>query len=280
MSSMNDATDKVRKDWDEQADGWYRQRESMLADSRPIHEWLVQHIEPVDGKQILEVAAGPGDTGFLLTPHLGNGRLVSTDIAESMVEAARKRGTELGIKNVEYRTLDAQAMELSDDSFDAVICRWGFMLMPDPAAAVRECKRVLKPGGRFTFAVFTGPDENPFASMTARILIEMGLLPPPSPEWRPGILALGDRNLLQKLFDDAKFSSVQIEPVDMTWTFRNADEYWVFLVDLTAFGPLLRSLPDNVKFKVHNKINEQLVQFTNSEGVILPSRCWCGLAIK
>jgi ubiquinone/menaquinone biosynthesis C-methylase UbiE len=104
-----------------------------------------------------------------------------------MVDAARKRGTELGVTNADYRVLDAQAMDFADSSFDAVICRWGFMLMPDPAAAFRESLRVLVPGGRLVFAVFTGPDKNPFASLPARILIEMGHLSPPTAGWQPGI---------------------------------------------------------------------------------------------
>src|SRR5205085_4019762 len=176
-TKSGDATERVRQDWDSQANKWYERRESFFAATRPIHEWIVKHLEPRPGQRVLEIAAGPGDTGFLVAPLLGNGRLVSTDLSPSMVDAARKRGAELGITNVDYKVLDAQAMDFSDSSFDAVICRWGFMLMPDPAAALRESWRVLVPGGRLVFAVFTGPDKNPFASIPARILTEMGHLP-------------------------------------------------------------------------------------------------------
>ena len=161
------------------------------------------------GQRVLEVAAGPGDTGFLVAPFLGSGRLVSTDLSPSMVDAARKRGAELGITNADYAALDAQAMDLPDASFDGVICRWGFMLMPDPAAALRECRRILVPGGRLVFAVFTGPEKNPFASVPARILVEMGHLPPPSSVWQPGILALADRARLESLLESAGFVSVR-----------------------------------------------------------------------
>jgi ubiquinone/menaquinone biosynthesis C-methylase UbiE len=156
MSMTDSATDRVRKDWDSQADSWYRQRESMLAASRPVHEWLVDHLDPGPGHRILEIAAGPGETGFLAARSLGGGgRLLSTDISPSMGEAARKRGEELGVTNVDYR----------------------------------ECRRVLVPGGRLAFAVFTGPDENPFASIPVRILRDAGHLAPPPPGWHPGILA-------------------------------------------------------------------------------------------
>lgn len=276
----NDATDRVRNAWDSQASSWYEQRELMLAATRPIHEWLVEHLEPTDGQRVLEIAAGPGDTGFLAAARLGNGRLVSTDLAPAMVEIARKRGTELGVVNADYQVLDAQAMDFADASFDGVICRWGFMLMPDPAAALRECRRVLVPGGRLVFAVFTGPDENPFAAIPARILVEAGHLAPPSPGWQPGILALADRARLQGLLDGAGFASTHVEDVDMTWTFVDADEYWTFLVDLTALGPLLRSLSDAARRTVRDAIHRRLAPFTRADGISLPSRCWGGVAIR
>jgi ubiquinone/menaquinone biosynthesis C-methylase UbiE len=276
----NDGTDQVRKDWDSQASSWYKQRESLLAASRPIHDWLVGHLEPRDGQRVLEIAAGPGDTGFLAARLLGNGHLLSTDLAPSMVENARKRGAELGVENADYRILDAQAMDLGDASFDGVICRWGFMLMPDPAAAFRECRRVLVPGGRLVFAVFTGPDENPFASIPARTLADAGHLPHPTSGWRPGILALADRTRLQALPDGAGFTSTQIEGVNMTWTFANGDEYWTFLVELTALGPLVRSLPDSARDAVRAEINQRLMPFTRANGIALPSRCWGGVAVR
>src|SRR5438874_10801961 len=121
----DNATERIKQDWDSQAASWYEQRETFLVATHPIHEWLVAHLEPSDGQRVLEIAAGPGDTGFLAATRLGSGRLLSTDLSPSMVEAARRRGAELGINNADYRTLDAQAMDLEDASFDGVICRWG-----------------------------------------------------------------------------------------------------------------------------------------------------------
>ena len=276
----NEATDRVRKQWDSQANSWYEQRGLMFASTRPIHEWLVEHLEPRDGQRVLEIAAGPGDTGFLAAGRIGRGRLLSTDLAPSMVEAARKRGAELGVENAEYRVLDAQAMELADASFDGVICRWGFMLMPDPAAALGECRRVLVPGGRLVFAVFTGPQENPFASIPARVLTEAGHLPAPTSGWQPGILALADRARLQALLDGAGFTSTHVEGVDMYWRFDNADDYWTFVLEVTALGPLIRTLPDMARDAIRAAITERLAPFTGADSVALPSRVWGGVAIR
>jgi SAM-dependent methyltransferase len=240
----------------------------------------VKNLEPRDGQRVLEVAAGPGDTGFLAAKHLGNGRLVSTDLSPEMVDVARQRGAELGIQNADYQVLDAQAMDLADASFDGVLCRWGLMLMPDPAAALRECRRVLVPGGRLAFAVFTGPEENPFASLPARTLMEQGHLPRPTGAWQPGILALGDRGRLQALLDGTGFASTRIEAVEMAWHFAGTNAYWDFLVELTALGPLIRSLSDTSREAFRTTITERLAPFTHQDGVTLPSRCWGGLAIR
>jgi ubiquinone/menaquinone biosynthesis C-methylase UbiE len=275
-----DATERIKEVWNSQAESWFRRRELMFSSSRPIHEWMVDQLALRPKQRILEIAAGPGDTGFIAAKRLNDGRVLSTDLSPSMVESARKRGAELGVTNVDYRVLDAQAMDLPDASFDGVLCRWGFMLMPDPLASLRECRRVLDPGGRLVFAVFTGPEENPFASLPARILTEWGFLPKPSGQWQPGILALGDRARLQALLDGAAFSSTHVEAVDMTWTFEGADGYWDFLVDLTALGPLVRSLPEDVRQKFRSAIAAQMTRFTNGDRVALPSRCWCGVAIR
>ncbi|HUR32317.1 MAG TPA: methyltransferase domain-containing protein [Vicinamibacterales bacterium] len=276
----DDATERVKRDWESQARSWYEQRESVFTATRPVHEWMVDHLEPSVGQRVLEIAAGPGDTGFLAAGRLGGGQLVSTDIAPAMVDAARRRGAELGVRNAEYRVLDAQRMDLEDGTFDGVLCRWGLMLMPDPAAALRECKRVLVAGGRLVFSVFTAPDENPFASIPARLLIDAGHLTPPTGQWQPGILALADRSRLQALLDAAGFASTHIEPVDMTWSFASADDYWAFLVDLTALGPLVRSLPDASRAALRMAIDRRLETFTGADGIALPSRCWCGVATR
>jgi len=277
----NAATDSVRSDWNSQARAWFDQRESMFAASRPVHEWLVKNLEPRSGQRVLEIAAGPGDTGFLAAKLLGDrGHLVSTDLSPDMVDAARQRGAELGIENAEYRVLDAQAMNLPDASFDGVLCRWGFMLMPDPAAALRECKRVLVPGGHLAFAVFTGPDENAFASLPARTLMEQGHLPRATGAWQPGILALGDRAKLQALLDGAGFASTRIESVDMAWQFADANAYWDFLIELTALGPLIRTLSNDSRETFRRTINERLQAFTRTGGITLPSRCWGGVAVR
>ena len=100
--------------------------------TRGLDERLVALLDPVPGETVLELAAGPGDTGFIAAERLGpKGCLLSTDIAPEMVDAARRRAAELGVENVEFRVEDASSIDLSDASVDGVICRFGVMLVPD-----------------------------------------------------------------------------------------------------------------------------------------------------
>ena len=149
--------------WDAAARGWERSRDRMWESSHAVGEGLVEMAAPAPGESVLEIAAGPGDTGFLAAELIGeSGRLVATDLSTRMLAAAERRAAELGLRNVEFRQVDAQAMDLESASFDVALCRWGLMLMPDPAVALAETRRVLRPGGRLALAVWGPREANPW----------------------------------------------------------------------------------------------------------------------
>jgi ubiquinone/menaquinone biosynthesis C-methylase UbiE len=111
---------------------------------------MLRELAPREGDTVLELAAGVGETGFDAAALIGErGRLISTELSPAMLDAARRRGAERGIHNVEYRVVDAERNELDGDSVDGVLCRFGYMLMADPAAALAETRRArgLGPSG-------------------------------------------------------------------------------------------------------------------------------------
>jgi SAM-dependent methyltransferase len=171
------------------------------------------------------VAAGQGDVGFAIAGLVGeSGRLISSDFSGAMLELARRRGAELGLTNVEFRELDAEDLDLAEDSVDGVVCRWGYMLMPNPAVALAETRRVLRPGGRLSFAVWARGDRNPWISIAGRILVAHGHMPPPEPG-EPGMFVLADKKELRALVEDAGFADVQIDDVPVYNDYRDVDEY-------------------------------------------------------
>ena len=221
----DEETVRARESWGAAAAGWEEQREHVWAASAPVGEAIVAALDPQPGQTLLELAAGPGDTGFAAALLLGPaGLLISSDLAPEMVDAARRRGAELGLENVEYRVLDAQALDLPDGSIDGVLCRWGYMLMPDPLQALRETRRVLRDGGRLSFAVWGPPGQNRWATAIGRSLLALGLMEPPDP-LAPGMFALADTGRLADLVVTAGFEPPAIAEVAISWQYGSFDEY-------------------------------------------------------
>ncbi|HVE68110.1 MAG TPA: methyltransferase domain-containing protein, partial [Solirubrobacteraceae bacterium] len=192
----------------------------------PVSLWMIEAIDPQPGHTVLELAAGPGETGFLAAELIrpGGGRLISTDFAEPMVEVARARAEAMGLRNVELRTMDAESMDLDTAAVDRVLCRFGFMLMTDPAAALRETRRVLRPGGRLALAVWAPAQENPWASIAGRTVRARLGAPEPDPD-APSMFALGRPERLNDLLHDAGFADVRVEPLDFTQDYESFDDW-------------------------------------------------------
>lgn len=219
--------------WQRVARGWGEHRAAFQAGARPVSGWLVDAIEPQPGHRVLELAAGPGDTGLLAAELVApGGTLISTDIAQDMVDVARARAAELGIRNVEFRTIDAEWIDLPTASVDAVIARWGYMLLADPAAALRETRRVLRPGGRVALAAWAGPSENPWASVPQQELATMMGRPWPDPA-EPHMFAFSDPAAIGELLEDAGFADVVIDQLDVVWRYADLDAWWDMQLDVS-----------------------------------------------
>ncbi len=141
--------------WEAAASGWERQQEAMRRFAAPVSHRMLDALAPQPGERVLELAAGLGETGMLAAELVAPlGGVVISDQAEAMLDGARKRALELGLSNVEFQVLNAEWIDLPLASVDAILCRWGYMLMADPAAALAETRRVLRPGGRVALAVW------------------------------------------------------------------------------------------------------------------------------
>jgi SAM-dependent methyltransferase len=233
---------------------------------------MLERLAPAHGQVILDLAAGTGVVGFAAAALVSSGgRVIVSDFSEAMVEAAERHAAELGLANVECRVLDAEGLDVPDEAVDGVLCRWGYMLMADPAAAFAETRRVLRRGGRLSCAVFAGPEQNPWAALPSRVLQERGHLPPPE-AGAPGILALADRDRLRRLFTGAGFSDPQIDEVAFTFRFPDADEYWEFLTDAAgAIALVLGRLEDDELERARRQIAERVASFYGAGGIELPA---------
>jgi len=273
--------EQSRTTWDEVAPGWEARREWMLDITAPLTRWLIEKLDPQPGQTILDVASGTGDLGFAIAEHVGaNGRVLSTDFSPEMVEVARKNGESRGAANVEHRVLDAENMDLADESVDGVVCRWGYMLMADPAAALRETHRVLRDGGRLAFAVWTPPDRNLWAAIPSQLLVERGAVPPPEPG-TPGIFALGDDSRIRALVQAAGFPEPLVEEVPFEFRYTDFADFWDAIVRLA--GPIARvinAMPDAERDAVRADLAEKIGGFRREDGsYAVPASSW-GVSVE
>jgi ubiquinone/menaquinone biosynthesis C-methylase UbiE len=258
------------------APGWERWRPRIEEFTTPVREWMLAVLAPRAGDSVLELAAGAGDTGFEAAAIAA--RLISTDFSPAMMDIARRRGAELGLGNVDYRLMDAERIELEAASVDGVLCRFGYMLMPDPAAAFGETRRVLRPGGRLALAVWGAPERNPWATIGFGLLVERGFLPPPDPS-RPGPFALAAEVRMRALLEGAGFTAVRTEEVPVRFTFRDLDDYEAFTTDTGGPAALvLRGLAEEQLQALKAQLRVAFSPFAVDGGYALPGVALCAVA--
>lgn len=254
----------MRRRWDAAAGFWERERERLSVFGAPVTVAMVAALEPKPDDEVLELASGTGDVTAALAGRVA--LLLSTDIAPSMVEAAKRRD----LPGVEHQVQDMQALDLADASFDAVVCRWGYMLVPDRRAAFAETRRVLRPDGRVVFATWAVAKRNPWATVFGPVLVERGLMEAPVPG-EPGQFSLGDVETIEAFVRDAGFENVETEEVDVEIRVASWDEY----ADLqTSVSTLLREtlepLDDPTRAEIDAAARSRFERFRVDGGYALP----------
>jgi ubiquinone/menaquinone biosynthesis C-methylase UbiE len=271
--------EQSKAQWDAAAVGWEREHDRLWEATRAVSDGLVEMAAPVAGETVLDIAAGAGDTGFLAARLVGRqGRLISTDRSPEMLAVAERGAQRLGLENVEFRLIDAEAMELADASIDVALCRWGFMLMADPAAALAETRRVLRPHGRLALAVWGARSDNPWNAVVMDAFIDRGLLPTSDPD-EPGMFRLADGSRLEALLHGAGFESVELRDLPVAWRFDQVDEYWEILTNLsTAMKTALRTLSDDEVAAIKADVADRCRPYRQAGGYELPGLSLAALA--
>ena len=141
-----------RYGWDKAADHYEAHWANQL---KPAQDLMMSMVDLDQGQHMLDIACGTGLVAFPAAETVGsNGRLVGTDISDRMVEICEERARENGIEHASFVQMDAEELDIPDDSFDVVTCGLGLMYVPFPVNAMKEMRRVLKPGGVASTAVW------------------------------------------------------------------------------------------------------------------------------
>jgi SAM-dependent methyltransferase len=217
---------ELRRRWAAIARGWEERADWFRRATMPVTAWMIDAIAPQPGHAVLDLAAGIGDAGFLTAELIEpGGELITSDLVPEMLSAAQRRAEQLGIRNARFRQIDAEAIDQPAASLDGVLCRWGYMLMTDGGAALRETRRVLRPGGRVALAVWTASEENRWSSLPVDLLIAREIIEPVDPN-QPGQFAWGQDGAVAEHLEAAGFVDYEVDAVEFAMPYESARDWW------------------------------------------------------
>jgi SAM-dependent methyltransferase len=262
-----------REQWSAAARSWARAaEEEETGASGDATPWMLAATELRPGQQVLELACGAGRVGLQAASLVGpDGTVLCSDFSQEMVDAVAERVGRLGVPNVETRLLDAQQLELPDDGFDAVLCRFGYMLMADPVQALRESARVLHPDGKLALAVWGTAEQNPWLWLVIEALIDRLNAPRPEPG-TPGPFSLGEPERLHAVCEEAGLGDVEVEEISTEQAYDSLDAWWEELLEVS--GPLaamLKALPDEDREAIRAKAFAGGEQFLSEGRAVFPA---------
>jgi SAM-dependent methyltransferase len=268
-----------RKGWSAVASGWgtHGVRFSELA--MPVTTAMIEAANLQPGHQVLELAAGPGDVGYLAFELIQpGGSLITSDFSPDMLTVAQERAAALGIDGVRFKQIDAESIDIEAASLDAVLCRWGYMLMADPGAALRETRRVLRPGGRVALAAWTGPDDNRWSSVVGDVLVGRGLAERP-PAGTPGQFAWAAPGTIEAQLADAGFvDDVEVTAVDFDVR-QTFDQWWERTLEMSQQVRAVLGLPADEQAAIRDELRSGLERYDDGDGtLVIPARSWVAAA--
>ena len=269
----------VLERWQRAAKGWSARADEIRDFGMPVSVWIIDQLGLQPGQRVLELAAGPGDTGFMAAELVSpGGTLISTDAAGPMLEIARERARALEVPNVEFQELDLGWIDLETASVDAALCRWGLMFTSDPGSSLQEIRRVLRPRGRVALAVWAEPERNPWATIPTRALVELGHVEPPAPD-APGMFALADAERVRELLEGAGFVDAVVDQVALERHDEGVEHYIAETTDLSQpFAEVRARLTDEQWAEVAARIAELAEPFTAEDGSLRFPACSLGAA--
>ncbi len=274
MTSVENIREQQRQVWNEFSSGWQKQDAFVLAWLAPIGTELLDTLDLKDGDHALDVATGTGEPGLTAAIRVGDGDVVAVDVAEDMVGIAAENARQRGIENFSVRVADENALPFDDDSFDAVMCRFGVMYFADPSAGLRELGRVLKPGRTLAMSAWTDAAKNPWAATAGAVVSEMLSLPSPPPD-SPGVFRHAAPGALAGLFEDAGIGDLEEKEVTGTVSFDSPEDYWTFILDVVApVAKPLAGVDDAMREDVKQAVLAAAQQHEDAGRIVFPWSTW------
>ncbi len=265
--------------WGAVAPGWEQNADFVDRRAGRLTATMLEAAALEPGDRVLELACGPGGLGIAAAERVGaEGEVVLSDVVPQMTTIAATRASARGLGNVSTLDLDLERIDQPDESYDAVLCREGIMLVPDHEGAAGEIRRVLYPGGRAVVSVWGPREHNPWlGAMLDAVGAQLGgTFPPPGV---PGPFALDGRDKLLAVLSGVGFDDIEITEVEAPWTGASFDQWW--LVTTALAGPLAKVLevqPPEAIDAIRAHARESLSRYETADGLEIPGVTLVGTA--
>jgi len=232
---------------------------------KPAQDLLLQMASISEGEKVLDVACGTGLVSFRAAEQAGKtGSVLGTDISDRMIEVAKKIAEEKMVSNITFERMDAEQLQLADDSFDVVICALGLMYVPDPSGAINEMLRVLKPGGAMVAAVWGERDHCGWAEIFE--IVDKRV----SSEVCPMFFQLGTGNRLDLHLMKAGFDHIESERIVTSLEYTSGDEACGAAFEGGPVALAYYKFTDDVKQEARKEYISSIDAYKKSTGYSVP----------
>jgi ubiquinone/menaquinone biosynthesis C-methylase UbiE len=265
----------TRETWDECANNYIPLSRQLV----PFHKSLLDLVRPSPGERILDVCTGPGEPAMSIASIVApSGQVVGVDLSSNMTEIATKNAAKRGLRNVEFVTMDAEKLEFPGNTFDVAVSCFGFQIVTQPEAAAKEIFRVLKPGGRAGFTVWSKGDR----AQAIDVLIEpmMEHATPDEDGYLPTPYELGGPGELVNMLKEIGFvNPTEVRTVG-NFVADGVEDYLSMVLVGTPLGHSLSEETEEVQKAVRAKAKGNISWYATAKGVSIPTECVIVVASK
>jgi ubiquinone/menaquinone biosynthesis C-methylase UbiE len=235
---------------------------------KPVTDALVEYARPAPGMQVLDLASGTGEPAISIASRVeAHGHVIALDLSADLLEIAMQRARARGLANFSTQQADAHSLPFPDDRFDLATSRFGIMFFGDPVMALKELRRVLRPGARACFLAW-GPFEQPYwQSMMGIVHRHVG-----GPLLQPGAtnpFRYAQPGSLSEVLRSAGFNAVEEETKTLPWTWPGpVEEVWEQARAVAVpFRPMLERVPAEKWPEIHADVHAAVRQYSDGEKV-------------
>ena len=225
--------EQIRAEWTEEATvvAWRRWHPQLAIAGRGATGAIVEAARVKPGMRVLDLASGTGEPALTLARAVGPaGHVTATDLGPGMLKAAEENAKQAGLTNLTFREADAHQLPFPDESFDRVTCRFGVYYFADVGQALREIRRVLRPGGLAALTALGPLERNPLSLSFLEPFLKRVVVPPPPPG-APHPFKFAEQGSLARELERAGFRQVEEEFRTMVDAFHeNGIEVWLDVV--------------------------------------------------